>query len=165
MKLPKISLKYLVFLIASYLLAHLYIGNSTFTFGSLPSIIYTLTGSSISGGILAFLTFLMAGIYKGAPQIIAARISIALAVAIGIYLFGLFYKKYENSNLAVIAITVLPSLLTFFIIRYFYNYEAAMSISRTLIITLAINTFLALIIEKVINMPDQKGVIAKWFKQ
>ncbi len=164
MKLPKISLKYLVFLIGSYLLSYLYIGNSAFTFGSLPSLIYTLTGSNIAGALLAFLTFLMAGIYKGVPQIAAARILVALSVGIGVYLFGLIYKKYENSNLAVVAITVIPSILTYFVISFFYDYEAAMSMSKNLMITLAINTFLALIIDKVIAMPDQKGVIAKWLK-
>ncbi len=164
-KIQKISIKYLVFLLASYLLSTLYIGNSTFTFSSLPSILYTLSGGSIAGAILAFLTFLRSGVYKGVPQIFEARLLIALSIGLGIYLFGLANKKYENSNLAVVAITVVPSMLAFFIIRTFYDYEAAMIMSKTLIVTLALNTLLALIIDKIIDMPEQKGVIAKWLKQ
>jgi hypothetical protein len=37
--------------------------------------------------------------------------------------------------------------------------------SKTVLIMLAINTFLALIIDKVSNMPNQKGVIAKMAKE
>lgn len=165
MKIPKLSLKYLAFLIVSYLLSFLYIGNSTFSFTSLPSILYTLTGSNISGASLSFLVFLMTGVYKGSPQNLFARAIIATGAGLGVYLFGVANKKYENSNLAAVAITVVPSIITFFSIRAFYTYEAAMEMSKTVLIMLAINTFLALIIDKVSNMPNQKGVIAKWLKR
>ncbi len=164
MKKPAISINFFFFFIGSYLLSLFYIGGSTFSLAAMPPIFYTLSGSSIAGSVMIFLVYLMSGVYKGMPDLIIARVLISLSLALGVFLFGYIRTRNNNMNLATVAVTVLPSILTFLIMNSFYPNEQAYAMARTILVTMAINTAIAIIIHKVINMPDQKGVFAEWLK-
>lgn len=164
MKKPKISLKFFFFFIGSYLLSMFYIGGSSFSLAAMPPIFYTLSGGSVPGAVMIATVYLLSGVYKGIPGLIAARLLISLSLGLGVFLFGYIRKRYNNMNLAAIAVTVVPSILVFLVMNAFYSNEQAYAMARIILITLAINTVIAIVVNKAVDTPEQKGVFTEWLR-
>lgn len=165
MKKPEISLKFFFFFIGSYLFSQFYIAGSTFSLAALPPVFYTLSGGNLPGAVMISIVYMLSGVYKGMPSLLVARLLIGLSLGLGVFLFGYIRKRNNNMNLAAIAVTVVPSILAFMVMNTFYSNEQAYAMARTILLTMAINTAFALIINKVIDMPDQKGVFTEWLRK
>ncbi|MBP2027682.1 hypothetical protein J2Z35_001479 [Acetoanaerobium pronyense] len=160
MKIPKLSLTFTTFLLGGYLLSFFNIGGSLFSFASLPAIFYTFIASPFESGLLGGLIFLASGLYKGFPEDIIPRILISISVGLGVYLFAFFREK--DIKISLLLLSIIPPLLTFFSLFFFYGVDIAATMTKALIFTMVFNGTSAIVIRKAINKKNQKGVFAEW---
>lgn len=152
------KLKVLKFSLLSFIGAMLHIEGTIMTFHLFPAIFLSFS-NAYEGSIVAFLSVLMIGIFKSYKIGFALKLILAVEFSFMVYLFSKISKK-TNTFIASIFLMITSLILVFTtqaVLKQNLNF---------LYIPYAVNMFfnvlLAILINKGLENPNQKGVIARW---
>lgn len=153
-----LKLRVLIFLIVGFLLSYLKIPGKTFNFSMLPGIFMALYISRKEGAIVNGLVYFMTGIYALFPQSLVARIVIGIGAFLGTYIMGIEKAKIKFLSMGI----VVASMISFGVVSYVYKSNGL--VAGTILSNWIICGLIAFVMGHVVDMPNQKGVIAKWLK-
>lgn len=119
--------------------------------------------SGIEGAIVGFITTMFFGIYGRIPYDLGTRALVALSVGLIAYAFHVLKKK-TNPVIAMIICSLLNGTIPVALLIGSHGMEFFKGVWPVITMVAFFNIFLAVIVSKALEHPDQKGVIASWLK-
>ncbi|KXZ39132.1 alpha-ribazole transporter [Alkalithermobacter thermoalcaliphilus JW-YL-7 = DSM 7308] len=138
--------------------------GTSMSLDSFPGYFAAIILSPFDGGIVGFLGHLATAFNSGFPLGILTHTIIAIEMFIAVFLFGYITKKV-NTFIAVLVSTIINGALCPLSLVPLYGMGFFLAIVMPLTIVSFLNIMLAVMLDKGLKNPNQKGVIATLMKK